>query len=174
MHSFELRPNASLTPRAAAWFYGWLCALSLTIALGFAAQGFWPVLPFAGLELGLLYWAVARVSRRAEAREFIRVDERTVTVEKWSPPGLHGGQDPGGRMAWSFQRAWTRVELQAGSPAHWPTRLVVRSSGQRVEVGAFLTDGERQGLWSRLAGLLNETGTAAGAGTARRAGLDSL
>ncbi len=109
-----------------------------------------------------------------EAREFIRVDERTVTVEKWSPPGLHGGQDPGGRMAWSFQRAWTRVELQAGSPAHWPTRLVVRSSGQRVEVGAFLTDGERQGLWSRLAGLLNETGTAAGAGTARRAGLDSL
>ncbi len=159
MHSFELRPNSSLTPRACAWFYGSLFALSLTIALGFAALGFWPVLPFAGLELALLWWAVSWVNRRAAAREFIRVDECSVTVEKWSP---RSGRNEGDRRAWSFQRPWTRVELQAGQPAHWPSRLVFRSRGQTVEVGAFLTDGERQGLWSRLAELLGGTRTAAG------------
>ena len=154
MHSFELRPNSSLTPRAAAFFYGSLVAILLGIALGCAALGFWPVLPFAGLELAVLYWAVTWVLRRAEAREYIRVDDASVLVEKCARD-RRGGTS---RVEYAFQRQWTQLELRAGNPAHWPSRLLFRSRGRSVEIGAFLTDGERRGLKDRLAEVLADDG----------------
>jgi uncharacterized membrane protein len=150
VHSFELRPNSSLTPRAAAGFYGSLAAILVGIALGCAALGFWPVLPFAGLELAVLYWALKWVQRRAEAREYIRVDDASVLVEKCA----RDGQGATSRIAYAFQRPWTQIELRAGRPAHWPSRLLFCSQGRSVEIGSFLTDGERRGLKDRLAELL--------------------
>lgn len=150
MHSFELRPNSSLTPRAAAWFYGSLVALLLGVAIGCTALGFWPVLPFAGLEAVVLLGAVRWVQRRAAAREYIRVDDVSVVVEKCLP----GRRRNNASVAFAFQRPWTRVELRRGQPAHWPSRLLFSSRGRSVEVGAFLTDGERRGLKNRLAELL--------------------
>lgn len=150
MHSFELRPNSSLTPRAAAWFYGSLVALLLGVALGCTMLGFWPVLPFAGLEAAVLLGTVHWVRRRALAREYIRVDDASVTIEKCLP-GRRGRKSS---VAVAFQRPWTRLELRRGRPAHWPSRLLFSSRGRSVEVGAFLTDDERQGLKDRLAELL--------------------
>jgi len=40
--------------------YVTLAAISLVIAIAFAAVGAWPVLPFAGLELAALGWAMCR------------------------------------------------------------------------------------------------------------------
>jgi uncharacterized membrane protein len=150
VHSFELRPNSSLTPRAAAWFYGSLVAVLLCVAIGCTVLGFWPVLPFAGLEAALLIGAVHWVQRRGKAREYIRVDAASVVVEKCLP-GRRGDDTS---VAYAFQRPWTRVELRRGQPAHWPSRLLFSSRGRSVEVGAFLTDGERRGLKNRLAELL--------------------
>jgi uncharacterized membrane protein len=54
---FISRPNRSLShTRQRAVFWG-LAALCFGIAAVFAALGYWPVLPFAGLEIGLLAWA---------------------------------------------------------------------------------------------------------------------
>lgn len=150
MHSFELRPNSSLTPRAAAWFYGSLVVVLLCVALGCTLLGFWPVLPFAGLEAAVLLGAVRWVQRRAATREYIQVDAAAVVVEK-CVTGRRGGS---ASVAYCFQRPWTRVELRRGQPAHWPSRLLFSSRGRNVEVGAFLTDGERRGLKNRLAELL--------------------
>lgn len=150
MHSFELRPNSSLTPRAAAFFYGSLAALVLGVALGCAALGLWPILPFAGLELAGLYWAVKWVMHRAEAREYIRVDDASVLIEKCA----RGRRGVISRNAYAFARRWTRLELCPGVPAHWPSRLVLSSKGRSVEIGAFLTDSERLGLKDRLAEVL--------------------
>ena len=150
MHSFELRPNSSLTPRAAAYFYGSLAAVLLGVALGCAALGYWPVLPFAGLELAVLYWAVRWVQRRAEAREYIRVDDASVLVEKC----VRDRQGGTSRIEYAFPRPWMQLELRPGKLDHWPSRLLFRSRGRSVEIGAFLTDGERRGLKDRLAELL--------------------
>jgi len=154
VHSFELRPNSSLTPRAAAWFYGSLVAVVLCIAVGCAALGFWPVLPFAGLELAVLCGGVTWVQRRSEAREYIRVDDVSVVVEKC----LRGWRGETSRIVYAFPRPWTQVDLRAGRPAHWPSRLLFRSRGRSVEIGAFLTDSERRGLKNRLAELLAADG----------------
>ena len=66
-HRIELAPNCSLTPRSARRFVGGLALVTFMTAGFFALQGFWPILPFAGLEIGLLWWAV-RASMRGGRR----------------------------------------------------------------------------------------------------------
>lgn len=157
MHTFELRPNSSLTPRATKWFYGSLVALSLAIALACTALGFWPVLVFALVEMAGLYAVVVTVLQRARTREYIRVDDSSVVVEKCSVD-WHGTAK---RVAIAFKRPWTRIELRPNRPATWASRLLIRSRGETIEVGAFLTDEERQALGLRLKAVLNETTPAA-------------
>ena len=49
-----------------------------------------------------------------------------------------------------FDRAWARVEL-SHSPRRWyPSRLSITSHGRFVELGHFLTNGEREALASEL------------------------
>jgi uncharacterized membrane protein len=150
VHSFELRPNSSLTPRAAVWFFLSIVAVSLPVAAGFAALGYWPVLPFAGLELAGLAWALVFSMRQGRAREYIRIDEGRVLVRKIFAT-FRGAS---AQVEYEFPKAWTRIELRRGVPAHWPSRLILRSSNRSVEVGAFLTDGERSSLKARLAEVL--------------------
>ncbi|MEZ5564137.1 MAG: DUF2244 domain-containing protein [Gammaproteobacteria bacterium] len=150
-HTFELRPT-SLTPRATVWFYGSPVVLMLAIALAYTAVGFWPVLPFAGAEAVMLYVVVSIVQRRARAREYIRVDDSTVVVEKVAP-GRRGTMR---RVAYAFKRPWTRIELRRNRPALWASQLLIRSQGKVIEIGAFLTDSEREGLGKRLKAVLEE------------------
>jgi len=139
---FELVPNRSLTVRSAAVFYLSIVAITLAIAVFFAMAGFWPILTVAGIEMAVLGAALWWTMRKTRARELIRVDERNVVIRKFRPD-----RDE----EYEFSRYWTQVRLeQRGSP-HWPTRLTLRSKGRSVEIGSFLTDGERDGLKRRLA-----------------------
>jgi uncharacterized membrane protein len=117
-------------------------ATSLAVAGSFAAVGYWPIVPFAGLELAALGAAMSLSMRRARRRELIDIDERTVRIRK-----MAAQRD----VDVEFQRPWTRVELEGPASATWPSRLWLRSMGRRIEVGAFLTDAERSGLRHRLA-----------------------
>ena len=56
---FQIAPNCSLTPRGAALFFGeHLPGLVLDCAATLALMGMWPILPFAGLEMLVLGWAL--------------------------------------------------------------------------------------------------------------------
>lgn len=168
MHSFELSPNCSLTPRAAAYFYFSIVAVSLVVAGSFAAAGYWPILPFAGLELAALGAALTHSMRRSRRRELIDIDERRVRVRKTAAQR---------QIEFEFQRPWTRVELEQPVSTTWPSRLWLRSMGRKVEIGAFLTERERNGLRHRLAEVLagpmrsdSEGGTAARCTSSRDSG----
>ena len=152
MHLFELRPNCSLTHRTATLFFLGIATVSLGIAGSFAAAGYWPILPFAGLELAALGAALVLSMRQGRMRELIRVDESNVTVRK-----SHGDQV----HEYEFQRPWTRVHLQRSSAGNWPSRLSLRSMGRSVEIGSFLTDEERDGLRGRLTQVIGNPGVAA-------------
>ena len=54
----EICPNCSLSVRQAVMFFGSLCFISFAVAGMLAIQGFWPILPFAGLEMIVLGWAL--------------------------------------------------------------------------------------------------------------------
>jgi uncharacterized membrane protein len=137
----ELCRGNALTPRSALVFICLVSVATLSIAGFFALQGFWPILPFAGLELALLIWAVRTSMRMGLQRETITITDDYVTVQHRSPDG-----------DWDsvFPRHWTKVKLHAPLATLHPSRLTLESRGRAYEVGRFLTEDDRRGLAVRL------------------------
>lgn len=142
-----IRPNASLTPRQAAGFMAAVAVPGLGIAVVFAAQGFWPIFPFAGLELSALGAALWVSLRRNRYREVLRFEGGQLVAEFGSL-----GAGPVRRVVWP--RTWTRVVLERGRHQNDPLRLLLVYAGRRVEIGRCLTDDERAGLRGRIKDLL--------------------
>jgi len=151
LNRIELAPHCSLSLRGALLFFGSLCAVSFGIAGILTLQGFWPVLPFAGLEMALLAWALkVTFDRRLEAQT-ITICERDVLVE-W--------QDGTRRSQVVFSRHWSQVKLRRPASRLHPSRLMIESQGRALEVGRFLTEEERHELairLQRLIGRMNES-----------------
>ncbi len=147
MHRFELKPNCSLDSRTAALFFVSILAVSMTVAGSFAAMGYWPVLPMAGLELSGLGAALWLSMKRGCDRDLIDVGPDEVVVSR-----LRGRQ----RQDQRFLRAWTRVRYAGGRRTGAPGRLEIGAHGCWCAVGEFLTDAERRGLGDRLKSILAE------------------
>lgn len=144
-YSIELRPNCSLTPRGALVFFASLCVVSFGIGALFASQGFWPVLPFAGLEMLVLGWALRvslkarHVSQRVEvSREHVRIEAREANTLD----------------SLVFPRHWAKVTLRVPRTALHPSRLLIECRGHACEVGGFLIEEERRELAKRLRQLI--------------------
>ncbi|MBM4229210.1 MAG: DUF2244 domain-containing protein [Gammaproteobacteria bacterium] len=143
--SIEIAPHCSLTPRGARWFLVSVCIASLSIALPISLLGFWLVLPFAGLEIALLAWALRTSMARRHQRQTITISETVVVIEDVMPPQTRCVE---------FPRHWAQVRIRGGgSPLH-PSRLTVESHGRRHEIGFFLNEQERLGLAARLRRLI--------------------
>jgi uncharacterized membrane protein len=141
----EISPHCSLSTRGAWLFFGSVCVTSFSLAGFVALQGFWPVLPFAGLEMALLGWALRLSMQRRHHRQTITVTPEAVEVEDIL-------RDDARRVV--FPRHWAQVRIRAGqSPLH-PSRLTIESHGRRCEVGSFLNEQERTGLARRLRRLI--------------------
>lgn len=141
----EITPNCSLSPRGARWFFASACLASLSIALPLSLMGYWPILPFAGLELGLLWWALRDSLSRRHHLQVVTVTEETVEIEDRIPPRHE-------RVV--FPRHWAQVRIRVGGSPLQPTRLTVESHGRRHEIGSFLNEQERRGLAHRLRQLI--------------------
>lgn len=138
---FVIRPQRSLTwPEARRWL--WILSL-IPAASGVigVVHGAPLVLPFAGLEIALLWAAFYWVNLTGREREVVRFEPAAVVVEK--------GRDAP-REVHRFDRHWLRVELRA-SPWRWhASQLYLGSHGREVSLGHFLTEGEREALASAL------------------------
>lgn len=140
-------PNASLTPRQAAWFMASLGVPGLGIAGVFAAQGFWPIFPFAGLELSALGAALWVALRRNRYREVLSFEAGQLVME-------FGTLGVGAQRRVTWPRAWTQAVLEQGRHRNDPLRLWLVYAGRRVEIGRCLTDEERARLRERIRELL--------------------
>jgi uncharacterized membrane protein len=155
MTRIVIAPNCSLSVPGALMFFGSLCAVSFGIAGFMAFLGLWPVLPFAGLEMALLGWALKATLARRFHRQTITVTETDVSVE--SRDRTHYAQVV-------FPRHWAQVKLRRPASRLHPSRLTIESHGRQCELGAFLTEEERRGLareLQRLIGRINESPTLA-------------
>lgn len=140
-------PNASLSVRQAWWFMGVTSVLGLGIAVGMASIGFWPVIPFAGLELAALGAALYVSVRRNGYREVVVIGPEQVCVQ-------FGMLGRGAVSTVRLQRGPTRVLLEPGGNRNAPNRLLLSSGGQVVRIGTCLTDDERRQLATRIRQLL--------------------
>ena len=121
-----------------------MAVVSLGIALLFAVQGFWPILPFAGLELAILGLALKVSLKRNRYREVIVFDGTRIRIEC----GMTG--DDGARLAIDWARSSTRVLLEQGIHRNDPTTLSLNNGSRRLTLGRCLTDEDRELLAARL------------------------
>jgi uncharacterized membrane protein len=149
-----IRPNRSLSWRQSMMFLGTIAVPLLLVSVVLATRGFWLVLPFAGLELAVLFGCFYLVSHAAQRCEVVSIGESVVTVEK----GRDRGRCPesgGPEQRVEFARGWVRVELASSTERWYPRRLWIGASGRRVEIGAFLVDDEKAKLAAELDRLLS-------------------
>jgi uncharacterized membrane protein len=138
---YILRPDRSLDWRGNLRFYGLISLVSLCIACWFTWLGAWIVLPFAGLELLALGFALYLVSMQGLDMETIRIQGDRLEICK------------GRRQIEStrcLQRCWARVRLEPAAHTWYPSRLMIRSHGKGTEIGSFLGSEEKEKLAREL------------------------
>jgi uncharacterized membrane protein len=143
-----VRPNRAMSWNSNLLFLASVAAPCLAVAGGFAAQGLWLVLPFAGLEILAVAAGLYCCHWRLGRCEVISFHEQSVEVTT-------GRRRPEAQT--SFSRPWARVELQARRPRWYPSRLLIRAQGKELELGAFLCEEEKARLAMELKQILGRT-----------------
>jgi len=127
------RRNNSLSPAGRSLVVGSLAAISLVISLAFALQGAWMILPFAGLEVLVVYLAFRCVERHAGDFESLSIQGDQVLIVR---------QERGEVSRYEFNRYWAQVVLEPGRKVV----LALRSHGRQVEFGRHLTEQQRRAM----------------------------
>ena len=132
------RRNNSLSSSGRQLVFGFILVVSLGIAVGFSLVfGAWPILPFAGMEMAVLYVAFRYIDRHAADHERITIRGSKVAIE------VHEGKTV---TRAEMNRYWARVVCEADA-----SRLALRSHGREIEVGRHLCETERAGVARELA-----------------------
>lgn len=143
VQSFDLtaRPNRSLSARGQCY---WLILIALAVAILAAAaalMGAWPVLPFAGLEIFLVWLAFRVVGRRAGDYESLHL---TKNEFRWE---IRRGRMVD-RLAGNCD--WAEFDVSRA-----PQReLQLRYGSKRVQVGRLMTDAQRVELVAAVVAVL--------------------
>jgi uncharacterized membrane protein len=141
-----LYPNRSLGRAGFAVLMAAIALVSGAVGAGFMMVGAWPVTGFLGLDVVLLYLAFRWNYRQARRAEFVRLDRDGLSVRRLEPDGR--------TQSWRFEPYWVRVCLE--HVGRHERRLVLRSHGRQVVIGAFLTPDERVELAQALEAALRE------------------
>lgn len=142
--SMVILPHRSLS-RAGLWLF---VAAQGGVALGLALVAAWGgnvfAPAFAALEVAFVAGCMLRVWRSSGAGEVIVLSPTRLEVARIGQAG----------PAAQFHPYWARLVLRPGRWRGAPNRLVLRSHGREIEIGAFLSDAERSDLAARLTALL--------------------
>ena len=150
-HRFELRANCSLSAGEAVGVFVFIATASLVIAFMFVFQGYWPVLPFAGLELAFLGWALRASWRNGQAREELEIDADEIVIRRYRGGDSHP-------TTTRLPRTWTRAAIIRGSGPRGGEQLALGQRGRWWVIGGFLADEERRSLHARLDQVLRQRG----------------
>ena len=134
------RPNCSLSAAGRLLLFCVILLFSSAIAVGFALVGAWFILPFSGLEVLALGWALYYIGCHVDDYESIVISGDRMVIERRSYKTVHKVE---------FQRYWSQVVVVPATMLG-KCRVWVRSRGQEVELGRFVDDDARMALACRL------------------------
>ncbi len=137
---FESRPNCSLSGASRKLAFWIIATVSLGIASGFCLLGYWPVMPFAGLEVGVLAWAFGVIAQRESDYEDLVIERDRINITT---------RREGRTEVRELNTLWTRVQLVCERPGA-NCRVLIRSAGRDTEVGRHLDDEGRRELAQAL------------------------
>ncbi len=135
------RPNQS-----ASWRLNKIFILAFGVWIGligavFAAVGLWPILPFAGLEIGGLASALYFVSWKLQQRHVLRFNEQGLTLEK-------GAYYP--RFTWRFARDAVSLSVEVQRHPWDPLKIFLCSRNEQIPLGNFLNKDDSKKLLALL------------------------
>lgn len=111
------------------------------IASFFVFKGLWPIVPFAGIEVGGLALALYYVCWKLQQRHVLRFDDTQLTLQK-------GAYYP--RLSWSFARDAVSLSVEV-QPHPWdPLKIFLCSNEQSIPVGNFLNKDDSKKLLQLL------------------------
>lgn len=115
------------------------------IASFFVLKGLWPIIPFAGIEVGGLALALYYVCWKLQQRHVVRFCESQITLQK-------GAYYP--RFSWNFPRDSVSLSVEV-QPHPWdPLKIFLCNREQTIPIGNFLNKDDSR----KLLNLLREQG----------------
>lgn len=138
---FLIKPNRSLTAKGMILFVVLVGIAIFLVALRFVLLGAWLVLPFAFLEIVMLaagFWLYERASRYSET---VEINGNKLLITKSSIQSV---------TKWELNPHWVRFVLKKDPKEWYPSKLLICSHSDRVEIGACLIDAEREELLDAL------------------------
>ena len=134
--SLVARRNNSLSSTGRLLVFASIFVISVGIALAFAVLGAWLILPFAGLEMLVLFLAFRYVDRHAGDYERIAITGGKVEVEFF---------EGGTTRRHEFNRSWAQVVVDGDG-----SRLALRSHGRELEIGRLGDNAQRLSIAREL------------------------
>ncbi len=143
---FVIKPNRSLSWKQSKRVFFFLAACLVAVGFYFFLLGAWVVLPFAGLEVGLIGFVIYRQFQWASRQQVIEIEDDTVWISENDSLENKIG----------FPAVWLQIKLNK-DPYNWyPSRLYVGSHGRFVEIGKNLIESEREFLAEELRGAVQK------------------
>ena len=128
--------NVSLSRAGRRLFLGLIFLITGVLAMAWAIAGAWPVLPFAGIELGLLVYAFHYLGEFDGDFERLTIAGSTLTLEVC---------ERGVTSQMNFNRHWVHlVCLENGSRCY----LGLLYQGHKFRLGKLMND-EQRSAWGR-------------------------
>ena len=146
-HSILLRPNQSTDWKSSLLFIFIIAFTCLSIGIGFAFAGAIMILPFAGLEVLFVGICVYLVMKKTYKQEVITLTKEKLKIEK--------GEGKINQV-WEYYRMWSFVSVERPEHPWYPAHIVVTSKGERVPIGDFLTEDEKDDLVNNLEKIIQE------------------
>ena len=132
--SLTLTPNKSSTVQQNLIFFGFLSVICLTFAIGFFVLGATMILPFAGLEILILFLVLKANRNWLNQSEKIELDKLYVKLKK-------------GKNDLIFDRFLSKFSIVDHKTKK---RIFITSDKKKVEIGSFLNEEEIEELITLL------------------------
>ncbi len=146
-----IRPYRSLSRRGFKYLMTAVAGVAFVASLLSLAAGLWPVLPFFGGEVLLIYWAFRSNYRDLRASESVRLTTRALRIERTNPAGRK-------RRFMFAPPHWLQVDLQRHPDGS--NKLVIRSHGRTMTIAQFLSPREKVGFAEALRAAIGRLGPA--------------
>ncbi len=137
-----LWPYRSLPPKGFAWFIGITFAMFLLPLLAvLGTKALWGLLPFLMGALALVWYFLRRNTADTRLNEVLSIWGDHIDLTRHNPRKAD--------QNWQANPHWVELKLQPkGGPVE--NYLTLRGNGRTVEIGAFLSPGERKDLYGSL------------------------
>jgi len=144
-----LRPRRSADPRVAYGFCAILGVFWFIAGMFFTlTMGGWPLLGFFGAEFIFIAGMVHIFIRRTEVVETIEINSEAVHITR---------RDLSGQETQELPAYWAQVDFN-GSPTE-NAALEIRSHGEAVEIGQFLSAAEKNRIACQVQDVLRQLKT---------------